>query len=75
MLGCQGMIPISLFEDTSTISVPNGFAREYIESRLVELLEGALSKHHSPTSSRTSPGLEVVVGIEDATDNTERREP
>ena len=68
------MIPISLSEDTSTISVPNGFAREYIESRCVELLKGALSKHLSPTS-RTSPGLEVVVGIEGSTDNTERREP
>ena len=67
------MIPISFSADTVTVSVPNTFAKEYIESRFKELLEGALSKHLSLTSG-SSPRLEIVVGIEGSTDNTGMRE-
>ena len=64
----EGTIPVSLVNETLTISVPNSFAKDYIESRFVELLEGALAKVLSPTSS-----LEIVVGIEGTTDNTDGR--
>lgn len=63
------MIPISFSADTVTVSVPNTFAKEYIESRFKELLEGALSKHLPPT-----PSLEMVVGVEGSTYNTARRQ-
>ena len=65
----EGTVPVSLTSDTLTISVPNSFAREYIESRFKELLEGALVKRLSPTSR-----IEIVVGVEDSTDNTDRRQ-
>ena len=69
----EGTIPVALTADTLTVSVPNSFAKEYIESRFKELLEGALSKRLSPTS-QASPGLEIVVGVEGYTDNTGMRE-
>ena len=69
----EGTIPVSLSANTLTVSVPNSFARDYIESRFKELLEGALSKHLSLTSG-SSPRLEIVVGIEGSTDNTGMRE-
>lgn len=69
MLCFWGTSTISLLEDALTISVPNGFAREYIESRFKELLEGALVKHLSPTSV-----LEIVVDASASTDNTDRRQ-
>lgn len=65
----EGTVPISLSADTLTVSVPNSFAREYIESRFKELLEGALVKHLSPTSV-----LEIVVDASASTDNTDRRQ-
>ena len=55
--------------DTLTVSVPNSFARDYIESRFKELLEAALVKHLSPTSS-----LEIVVEPTVYTDNTSRNQ-
>jgi hypothetical protein len=36
----EGIAPVSLEDGTLTISVPNSFAKEYIESRFQELLEG-----------------------------------
>lgn len=63
----EGTIPVSLVDETLTISVPNSFAKEYIESRFKELLEGVLVKHLSPTSS-----LKIVVGAEGYTDNTSK---
>ena len=69
----EGTVPTSLTGDTLTISVPNGFARDYIGSRFKELLEGALARRLSPTSA--SPRLEIVVGIEGTTDNTARSGP
>jgi hypothetical protein len=35
----EGITPVNLEEDTLTISVPNSFAKDYIESRFKELLE------------------------------------
>lgn len=64
----EGTIPISLSEERLTVSVPNGFAKEYIESRFKDLLEDALEKRLSPASS-----LEIVVVTEGCTDNTDRR--
>lgn len=61
----EGTVPVSLVDEALTISVPNSFAKEYIESRFKPLLEEALVKHLSPTS-----GLEIVVGLEDSTHNT-----
>lgn len=55
----EGTVPVSLSADTLTISVPNNFAREYIESRFKEVIEKALSNHLSPTST-----LEILVGTE-----------
>ena len=64
----EGIVPVSLVGETLTSSVPNTFAKEYIESRFKELLEGALARL-SPTSR-----LEIVVGVEGSTDNTDRRQ-
>lgn len=50
-----GTIPISLFEDTLTISAPNGFAE--LLSGLLAKRQVALENHLSPTSS-----LEIVLG-------------
>lgn len=68
----EGTVPISLSGDTLTVSVPNTFAKDYIESRFKELLEGALSKRLSPTS-QASPRLEIVVGVEGSTNNTSKK--
>ena len=38
----QGIRPVALYEDQLEISVPNTFAKEYIESRFRPLLEEAL---------------------------------
>lgn len=64
----EGTVPVSLAGDTLTISVPNSFAKEYIESRFLERLESALASHLSPTAS-----LQIVVGVEDNTYNTGKR--
>ena len=65
----RNYLPCGPVVDTLTVSVPNSFVREYIESRFKELLEGALSKHLPPT-----PSLEIVVGVEGSTHNTARRQ-
>lgn len=62
----EGTIPVSLIADTLTISVPNEFAKEYIESRFLEMLESALASHLSPTAT-----LEIVVGVESNAHNTD----
>lgn len=67
----EGTIPVSLTADTLTISAPNSVAKDYIESRFLELLEGALSDHLSPTSS--APSLEIVVEPSEPTHNTDER--
>jgi chromosomal replication initiator protein len=38
----EGIRPVALYEDQLEISVPNTFAKEYIESRFRPLLEEAL---------------------------------
>src|ERR671923_680313 len=38
----EGIRPVDLYEDRLEISVPNSFAKEYIESRFRPLLEKAL---------------------------------
>lgn len=62
----EGTVPISLAEDTLTVSVPNSFAKEYIESRFLEMLESALASQFSPTAS-----LQIVVGVESNAHNTD----
>lgn len=58
----EGTVPISLSEGTLTVSVPNGFAKEYIETRFVETLQGALANRVSPTP-RDEARIELVVGV------------
>jgi plasmid replication initiation protein len=64
----EGTVPVALSGEMLTISVPNSFAKDYIESRFKELLEGALSKHLSPISS-----LEIVVGVKSSTHKTDKQ--
>jgi hypothetical protein len=52
----DGTVPIALEEHTLTISAPNTFAQEYIQTRFKDLLEAALKESLSPTSS-----LRIVV--------------
>lgn len=68
----EGTIPVSLTADTLTISVPNTVAKDYIENRFKEMLEGALANHLSPSSETAS--LEIVVGITGYTHNTGQRD-
>jgi hypothetical protein len=62
----EGTIPVSFVEETLTISVPNEFAKEYIESRFLEMLESALASQLSPTAS-----LQIAVGLEQNAYNTD----
>lgn len=62
----EGTVPVSLSDETLTISVPNEFAKEYIESRFLEMLESALTTQLSPTAT-----LEVVVGAVNGSYNTD----
>jgi chromosomal replication initiator protein len=41
----EGITPVSLQERSLTISVPNSFAKEYIETRFQEVLERHLREH------------------------------
>jgi len=56
----EGTRPVELSEDCLEISVPNSFAKEYIESRFKPLLEEALGS----TLGREEASL--IVSIEDA---------
>ncbi len=56
----EGTSPVGLYEDRLEISVPNSFAKEYIESRFKPLLEEALGS----TLGREDTSL--VVSIEGA---------
>ena len=53
----EGIRPIDLYEDRLEISVPNTFAKEYIESRFSVLLEEAITGRLGEAAS-----LELVVG-------------
>ncbi|MDQ3892845.1 MAG: chromosomal replication initiator protein DnaA [Actinomycetota bacterium] len=53
----EGTRPVDLYEDRLEISVPNSFAKEYIESRFKPLLEEALSS----TLGRENTSLVVSV--------------
>jgi hypothetical protein len=55
----DGISPIGLEDSTLSISVPNSFAKEYIETRFGELLESTLKERHSKQAS-----LRVVVGAQ-----------
>lgn len=46
----EGTVPISADGATLTLSVPNSFAREYIETRFKGILEAALGNHPSGIS-------------------------
>ena len=54
----EGTRPISLYEDGLEISVPNSFAREYIESRFKPMLEEALG------SILGGENVSLIVSIE-----------
>jgi hypothetical protein len=53
----EGIVPVRLDDDTLTISVPNSFAKEYIESRFGVLLTEILCRRNGEDAR-----LEVVVG-------------
>lgn len=53
----EGAVAVCAQEDTLYLSVPNEFAREYIEERFQGILEQALSHHLSPTAN-----LEISSG-------------
>jgi len=53
----EGIVPVRLNDDTLTISVPNSFAKEYIESRFGVLLTEILCRRIGEDAR-----LEVVVG-------------
>lgn len=53
----EGCRAVGLDGDTLSVGVPNSFAKEYIESRFKELLEGELRALLSPAAA-----LEIVVG-------------
>jgi chromosomal replication initiator protein len=54
----EGTRPVDLYEDRLEISVPNLFAKEYIESRFKPLLEEALD------STLGQEGMSLVVSID-----------
>jgi chromosomal replication initiator protein len=56
----EGTRPVDLYEDRLEISVPNLFAKEYIESRFKPLLEEALD------STLGQEGMSLVVSIDGA---------
>ena len=56
----EGTRPVNLYEDRLEISVPNSFAKEYIESRFKPLLEEALA------SALERENTNLVVSIEGA---------
>lgn len=64
----EGTIPVSLSSESLTISVPNNFAKDYIEERFKEMLESALANHLSPTAH-----LKVVIEAGEDTHNTVRK--
>lgn len=71
----EGTVPVSIAADTLTISVPNAFAKDYIESRFKDLLEGAVSKYLTPTPETSSPpSLNIVVEPSNSTHNTFKRD-
>jgi hypothetical protein len=55
----DGISPIGLQDDVLSIAVPNSFAKEYIETRFKDLLEGRLEERLSKEAS-----LRVVVGAQ-----------
>ncbi len=61
----EGTRPVGLYEHRLEISVPNSFAKEYIESRFKLLLEEALD------STLDQEGTSLVISIE-GTGGTEK---
>ena len=59
----EGIRPVALYEDQLEISVPNTFAKEYIESRFRPLLEEALD---DVVGQETS----LVVSVGEPVDHT-----
>ena len=53
----EGIRPVALYEDQLEISVPNTFAKEYIESRFGGVLEEVLTGRLGEEAR-----LEVIVG-------------
>jgi hypothetical protein len=63
----EGTVPIGVSPESLTIVVPNSFAKDYIETRFLDLLKASLSRHLSPTAS-----LEITVAGEAYIHNTNR---
>jgi chromosomal replication initiation ATPase DnaA len=56
----EGVVAVDRGRDSLTISVPNPFAREYVETRFKPGLEASLRERLSPTAS-----LRIIVGAGD----------
>jgi hypothetical protein len=56
----EGVVAVDRGRDSLTISVPNPFAREYVETRFKPGLEASLRERLSPTAS-----LRIIVGAVD----------
>jgi chromosomal replication initiator protein len=63
----EGTSPVGLYDDQLEISVPNLFAKEYIESRFKPLLEEALN------STLGTEGTTLVFSIEEASARGQER--
>jgi chromosomal replication initiation ATPase DnaA len=56
----EGVVAVDRNRGSLTISVPNPFAREYVETRFKPGLEASLRERLSPTAS-----LRIIVGAGD----------
>ncbi len=68
----EGTVPTALAGETLTISAPNSFAAEYIESRFRVPLESALRNHLSPAAALVLEAHGEPVTDEPITDNTDK---
>ena len=60
----EGTKPVDLYEDRLEISVPNSFAKEYIESRFKPILEEALDSTLGREDTTLAVSIEGVQGPE-----------
>jgi chromosomal replication initiation ATPase DnaA len=64
----EGIAPVSLEEGTLTISVPNSFAKEYIETRF----QGVLERHLREQLGHSAALKIEVWGLRAASEQTGR---
>jgi hypothetical protein len=55
----DGIVPVSLQDDVLTVSVPNAFAKEYIETRFGDLIRQGLREHQGAGARLEVEVLEV----------------